>query len=102
MRAGAANSRLAQHTQRLLIVERPLEPPELAVDLGRVLDLGLGYVWARAPLAMLLEHEAAEVAQLKLAQPAQEADPGAHPGSLAAAGWRGAHAGELSHSASAC
>jgi hypothetical protein len=83
--ARTADSRLADVRQRTPLSERALERAELAVGSGRSLELPPDQVGAVAAEAMELEHEPADVAELELTEPPQEASAPTDPAALAEA-----------------
>ena len=66
--AGAADSRLADLAQRLVVTQRVFERSELGVRLGGAAQLRVDDVRSLAPEPVQLEQEPAQVAELDLTQ----------------------------------
>ncbi|HWF26241.1 MAG TPA: hypothetical protein VG275_12375 [Solirubrobacteraceae bacterium] len=80
--ARAADSRLADVRKGAPLAERTLERAELAVGSRRSLELRPDQVGAVTAEAMELEHEPADVAELELTEPPQEASAPTDPAAL--------------------
>ena len=84
--AGAADPRLAKLADRMLLAERSLQRAQLCVGASSAVHLCHNEVGAVPLEAVKLEHEAADVSELDLAQAAQVPGATTDPAALAKAG----------------